>query len=43
MFGLGRHKSYINKEGYCHPTKSGHKEMAKLWLAELKKLLTEEN
>lgn len=28
---------------YCHPTKSGHKEMAKLWLAELKKLLTEEN
>lgn len=28
---------------YCHPTKSGHKEMAKLWLAELKKLLIEEN
>lgn len=28
---------------YCHPTKSGHKEMAKLWLAELKKLLTEDN
>ena len=28
---------------YCHPTKNGHKEIAKLWLAELKKLLTEEN
>ena len=28
---------------YCHPTKSGQKEMAKLWLAELKKLLIEEN
>ena len=28
---------------YCHPTKSGHKEMAKLWLAELKKLLVEED
>lgn len=28
---------------YCHPTRSGHKEMAKLWLAALKKLLTEEN
>ena len=28
---------------YCHPTKSGHKDMAKLWLAELKKLLIEEN
>lgn len=28
---------------YCHPTKNGHKEIAKLWLAELKKLLTEKN
>lgn len=28
---------------YCHPTKNGHKEMAKLWLAELKNLLTEGN
>ena len=26
---------------YCHPTKNGHKEIAKLWLAELKTLLTE--
>lgn len=28
---------------YCHPTKKGHKEITRLWLAELKNLLTEEN
>lgn len=28
---------------YCHPTNYGHKQIAKLWMAELKKLLTEEN
>ena len=26
---------------YCHPTKKGHKQIAKLWLAALKTLLTE--
>ena len=28
---------------YCHPTNKGHKEIAKLWLAALKPLLTKQN
>ena len=28
---------------YCHPTTKAHKEIAKLWLAALKPLLTKQN